>query len=196
MSSPKKIGRWNRFEIAFNEGKRPKPSFSPSEKTQSLRKIVKETPDAGTGTLGKALLAEPSRPSRTSFGELPASDGTPSAETGTLGKASLAESSRPSEPSFGELPASDGTSVASAERSTFPEIAAVKTVFSRSASASLWTEARRWAERAEERGESELEFERPENSASEEGKRALPPRRSRTFRADEPSRRFDDSSDA
>ena len=52
MSSPKKIGRWNRFEIAFNEGVWPKPSFWPSapsrasEKPGGLRKIEKETPDA------------------------------------------------------------------------------------------------------------------------------------------------------
>ena len=45
MSSPKKIGRWNRFEIAFNGGNWPKPS-APSralEKTRSLRKMEKRT---------------------------------------------------------------------------------------------------------------------------------------------------------
>ena len=140
MSSPKKIGRWYRFEIAFAQDERSRERLcreawaSTLDKKRDLRKMEKKT--AGSAT------ASPKK--------------TPNEETAT----------------------------------------SVKTVFSRTASASLWTEARRWAERAEERGESELEFERPENSASEEGKRALPPRRSRTFRADEPSRRFDDSSDA
>lgn len=57
MSSPKKIGRWNRFEIAFNERKGPKPLFSPSAlsrafgETRGLCKIVKETPVEFRGEL-------------------------------------------------------------------------------------------------------------------------------------------------
>ena len=67
MSSPKKIGRWNRFEIAFNEGAWPKPSFSPSApsrasgKTRGLRKIVKETPDAPFADLAPSAET-PSKP--------------------------------------------------------------------------------------------------------------------------------------
>lgn len=68
MSSPKKIGRWNRFEIAFNEGVWPKPSFLPSalsrasDKTQSLRKIEKETPNAPFADLAPSTET-PSKPS-------------------------------------------------------------------------------------------------------------------------------------
>lgn len=68
MSSPKKIGRWNRFEIAFNEGVWPKPSFSPSapsrasEKTGGLRKIAKETPNAPFADLAPSTET-PSKPS-------------------------------------------------------------------------------------------------------------------------------------
>lgn len=68
MSSPKKIGRWNRFEIAFNEGVWPKPSFWPSapsrasDKTRSLRKIEKETPDAPFADLAPSAET-PDKPS-------------------------------------------------------------------------------------------------------------------------------------
>ena len=187
MSSPKKIGRWNRFEIAFNEGNWPKPSFSPSEKTQGLRKIVKETPDTETTTPEKPSLAGSSRPAETSFGGAPSSEKTSDAETTPPEKPSLVESSRPEETSFGGTPSSEETSEASAERLAFREVAALKTAFLRSASASLWTEARRRAERAEERAESGLEFERLENSELEEGRRAFPPRRPRTFRVEDSS---------
>ncbi|MBQ7813584.1 MAG: hypothetical protein IJ387_03710 [Thermoguttaceae bacterium] len=68
MSSPKKIGRWKRFEIAFNEGAWPKPSFSPSalsrasEKTGGLRKIEKEAPDAPFADLAPSVET-PGKPS-------------------------------------------------------------------------------------------------------------------------------------
>ena len=48
MSSPKKIGRWNRFEIAFAKENLPQkslfqtPERSTEDKTRNLRKIVKE----------------------------------------------------------------------------------------------------------------------------------------------------------
>ena len=136
-----------------------------------------ETPRERSETPGKTPLVEAARPES------------------TTGRSALPEVSSPESRAGRSALPEISSSELRTERSA-SEVALVKTAFSRSASASLWTEARRWAERAEERGESELEFERPENSASEEGKRALPPRRSRTFRADEPSRRFDDSSDA
>lgn len=113
MSSPKKIGRWNRFEITFEQGERSNKRFcreageGATEEKRGLRKIEKKT--------------------------------------------SSTEAAPP-----------------------------VKANFSRLASASLWTEARRRAEQAKDRVELKTEGEEAENAESEE-RPPLAPRRPRTF---------------
>ena len=66
MSSPKKIGRWNRFEIAFMEGNWPKMSFFQAEqnptpdKTRVLGKIGRNASDGkrGLGEIEKETSAQ------------------------------------------------------------------------------------------------------------------------------------------
>lgn len=68
MSSPKKIGRWNRFEIAFAKGNWPRTSLSQTErsqnldKTQGLRKMEKDasatSPEEGEFETRKGPFSE------------------------------------------------------------------------------------------------------------------------------------------
>ena len=98
MSSPKKIGRWNRFEIAFNEGNWPKPSFSSSspsrasEKTRGLRKMEKtpsgpttappkETPRERSETPGKVSPEEKTPPVNAALPEKASSEPSPEEKT-------------------------------------------------------------------------------------------------------------------
>ena len=130
MSSPKKIGRWNRFEIAFNEGVLPKPSFSPSapsrasEKTGGLRKIVKETPNAPFADL--AL-----------WGATPTENVAPSTET-------------PSKPSPEHKTPTEPTSE---EKPPIPNAAELKEtpIPNAAKSPTLWAEARQRAAKAKKR---------------------------------------------
>lgn len=143
MSSPKKIGRWNRFEIAFTEDGAANASLcreswaTTPEKMRELRKI--ENKNAGANA--------------------PSSDETPRNDAGTSKK--------------------------SAEKSASES----------GASASLWAEARRRAQRVRERGESAALGEKSDGSPSSEGETPFLPRRPRTFRASEPPRRFDEPRD-
>ena len=210
MSSPKKIGRWNRFEIAFNEGNWPKPSFGSSapsrasEKTRTLRKMKKtpgpttasseKKPREGNETPGKIPLIGAARPEETLFSESPEEE-TSREGNETPGKKQLAEGPRSKVTTAPSARPGISSSKEKAALSTFREIAPTgQTVFSRTASANLWTETRRRANRSKRRVELELELERSENSESEKG--TFPPRRSRTFRVNEQPRRFDDSNEA
>lgn len=77
MSSPKKIGRWNRFEIAFAKENLPQkslfqtPERTTEDKTRGLRKIVKEAlgknVDVESATLEKESPLESAAPRQGCF---------------------------------------------------------------------------------------------------------------------------------
>ena len=160
MSPQKKIGRWNRLEIALAERGWPQTSpFRASEdqdldKMQNLSKI-----GAPTTNVAPLDLASES------------TTATPAGEPQTREK----QQDGPTIPTSPTTPGASSPKESPSATETSP---------------SLWTAARRQTEARQKRADQALKSEQSTKSPPFPPTPPLPPRRPRTFRASEPPRRF------
>ena len=188
MSTENKKSRWNRFEIAFNEGKRPEAA--------ALRKDWRENLGKTQGLDGLGRLAPPGQtnaeksppPNRASAEKSPPPNRANAEKSPPLNRANAEKSPPPNR--------------ANAEENDAKTFAIAKKTASKRSQAvvpGLWEEARRSQADAAAKKRVEptlksiklsktLEFDKSTLEAKE-----FPfPRRPRTYRSSDPPRRFDD----
>ena len=205
MAAEKKKSRWNRFEIAFNEGKRPEAAACKKDwrnKWESAEKREK------TAALSEREKPESAQEPFVSFtAAKPASEGSANAEAGSaqepFGGFTAVKDLANAESAFAQEPFADRTAAkqamageANAEpasaRAPFAKLSTFKKKFS-SGSVRNLEEARRVKIDAEEkkRVKLALKLKRVLESPPEESDFPFA-RRSRTHRMSDPPRRFDD----